>query len=98
MKQLKVKLLATGAKAPTRAFNSEGYDVYSMGDFILSVGETKIIPLGFAAELPPNHVAVAFDRGSLGSKAVHTFHQLRVDDEIVNAGTCRAVHDWLRHI
>ena len=63
------------AKLPTREPDSVGYDVYAFGDHLLSPGETKIIPLGFAAAIPDGHAAFIWDRSSFGAKGIHVFRQ-----------------------
>jgi dUTP pyrophosphatase len=83
MKVLRVKRLYPTALLPVRNGDSNGYDVFAYSDHILSVGETRIIPCGFAAELEPGYVAVIWDRSGFGAKGVHTFHELvNISDDL----------------
>ncbi len=73
---IKIALTSEKSKAPYKEPDSVGYDVFSYGDHILNVNETKIIPLGFHMALPQNHGAFIWDRSSFGSKGIHVFRQL----------------------
>lgn len=71
------------SKTPDRDYESAGWNCYAYGNHIISPKDCKIIPLGFSAALPKNHVAVVWDRSSFGNKKIHTFHQLiRVPDDL----------------
>jgi len=78
VKNLKVKRLHSEAKMPTRAYRSNGIDIYALGNHCISPGETKIIPTGIAIALEPGYVAVIFDRSSIGAKGITTFHEMGI--------------------
>lgn len=71
---LMVKLLASGAKVPTRATEeAAGYDLYAPADVSLLPGKVTKVPLGFAIAIPAGHVGLIKDRSSMGGKGIHVF-------------------------
>ena len=66
---LRVKLLYPGAKLPTKAHYSAGYDLYSPRiDFHLLPGERAILPLGIATEIPYGYYGKIFGRSGLAAQ------------------------------
>jgi dUTP pyrophosphatase len=54
--ELKVKLLRESAQMPTRATDgSAGLDLYSPEDVWVEDGETRVLPLGIAIEIPAGY-------------------------------------------
>lgn len=71
MQNVPVKLLREGAKMPT--YGSEwaaGADLYACLEktVILQPGETKLIPIGIAMEIPVGYVGLVFARSGLATK------------------------------
>ena len=71
MQPIAVKKLRPGAKLPT--YGSEwagGADLYACLDetVTLSPGETKLIPIGIAMEIPVGYVGLVFARSGLATK------------------------------
>jgi len=56
-----------GAKLPTKAYHSAGYDLYPAMLGVVKSGEQVKIPLGFATEFPSGYVALIDDRSSTGN-------------------------------
>jgi dUTP pyrophosphatase len=73
LKAVHFKRLSIGAKLPTRAYRSAGYDVYAAECTVLEPGQTKKVRLGIAAEFEENYAALVWDRSGMGSRAVHRF-------------------------
>lgn len=75
---MKIKLLTPTAKVPTRAYNSNGYDLYADEDVFIQVGETRMISTGISIELPnlitmkQAQVFKIEDRSSLAAKGLRT--------------------------
>lgn len=63
---MKIKLIDYGYKhAPLRAHaNDVGADVYALESFIVSPGQSRVIPLGFGIDLPVGFGAFVFPRSS----------------------------------
>lgn len=56
-------------KVPARATaRSAGYDFYSPINFVLSPGETIVVPTGIRAKMPDNVVLLLYVRSSIGIK------------------------------
>ena len=76
---MKVKKLHPNAKLPTRAENgSTGYDLYSVEEVFIPLGETRIVDTGIAIELE-SHAKVDYmsyfkieDRSGMASKGMRT--------------------------
>ena len=71
MKNVAVKLLRKGAKLPTYGSQwAAGADLYACLDapVTLSPGETKLIPIGIAMEIPVGYAGLVYARSSLASK------------------------------
>ena len=71
MEKVAVKLLKPGAKLPT--YGSEwagGADLYACLEetVTLQPGETKLIPIGIAMEIPVGYVGLVFARSGLATK------------------------------
>ena len=71
MEKVAVKLLRKGAKIPT--YGSEwaaGADLYACLEetVTLQPGETKLIPIGIAMEIPVGYVGLVFARSGLATK------------------------------
>lgn len=65
---MNIKPLHSNFQVPTRATDlSGGFDIY-MPESGSVFDEAKKIPLGFAAEVPPGHVALLLPRSGVGSK------------------------------
>lgn len=63
----------SGAKIPSKRSSDSGYDVYSIRNNIwLKPHETKMFATGLSVILPPGIWLWATDRGSTGSKGIHT--------------------------
>lgn len=64
-----IQSLHTSFIMPTKGSNQAGaFDIYmpEAGSFL---GTTLIVPLGFAAAVPPGHVALLLPRSSVGAKS-----------------------------
>lgn len=70
---LKVRLLRPEAKAPTRAHNSAGYDLYAAERTLIPSRGTRIVKTGIATDFPPGYVALIWDRSGMGAKGIHRF-------------------------
>lgn len=71
MEKVAVKLLKKGAKIPT--YGSEwagGADLYACLEETVTIlpGETKLIPIGIAMEIPVGYVGLVFARSGLATK------------------------------
>lgn len=72
MNPLKVKLLSTRARLPSRAHEDDaGWDLYCPSLTTLGPNQVKVIPLGLAVELPTGTVGFLKDRSSVGRQGVH---------------------------
>ena len=68
--QIPIKQLDLNAKVPTYAHAGDGaVDLYTPIDFTLKPGEQKIIPLGFALDLPRGYGALIQPRSGLSAKS-----------------------------
>lgn len=67
MKKLKIKLTHPKAKMPTKAHPEDaGYDLTAVSKIYLATPELQVeYNLGFAMQLPPNHVGLIFPRSSI---------------------------------
>ena len=64
--QVKIKKTKDDVKLPSYAhLGDAGLDVYSLENYELKPGERRIFDLGFALELPEDHVVIVKDKGSL---------------------------------
>lgn len=93
---LKVKRLHPKARLPERSHFSAGYDLFACfqgvsGSRALSPGETDRIPLGFAAEFPPNYVGLIWDRSSMAARGLHCF--AGVVDSDYRGEWCVVIHN-----
>lgn len=74
------KVLNPGFKEPTRHLKAGAWDLYTPAWANLPPWAVTPIPLGFAAEIPPDHRGVLHDRGSLGKMGLHVFGGLFDED------------------
>jgi dUTP diphosphatase len=68
---MKIKSLHPDFKLPTKGTERSGaYDLYMPEGGVLHFGKDEAVacPLGFAAEVPPGHVALLFPRSGKGAK------------------------------
>ena len=65
---LKVQRLSETCRVLEKQYNSAGYDLFPDQTGVINPSEAHIIPLGFATEFNDDHVALVFDRGSVGLK------------------------------
>lgn len=66
---MKIKLLREDAILPTFAnFGDAGLDLHIPDDVTIFTNELRKIPLGFAIEIPSNHVGLVLDRSSIATK------------------------------
>lgn len=71
---VKIKKLHPDAKLPFYGTeHAAGFDLYSIIDYELKLGETKAISTGIAIEIPEGKVCLIWDRSGLGSKGIHRF-------------------------
>lgn len=70
---MKVKIQKThnNAKVPTRSYDSEGYDLYSVEDVTLFPGDVKKIRLGIQTEFPKGYAALIWDKSGLATSGLH---------------------------
>lgn len=61
------------AKLPTKEYDSAGWDLYCVGQYILSPGDTLKIHTGLGGAFPPGHVAIIYDRSSMGAGGIPHF-------------------------
>lgn len=65
--------LNSSAVVPTKRPEDAGFDMYStIGTCTLLPGEKKLFPTGIAAAPEKGYWLMAFDRGSTGSRGIHT--------------------------
>lgn len=68
-----VKKLRDDARVPTRAHHDDaGIDLYACGEHVVMPGQTVMIPLGVAFEIPLGYVGLIWDKSSIGSKSIKT--------------------------
>lgn len=66
---MRIKAMHNNFKLPTRSTDlSGGYDIYLPENVVIKYDEPTEIALGFAMEVPENHVAILAPRSSAGSK------------------------------
>ena len=71
-KYFEVKLLHSSAKAPTKGHvNDAGWDLYSSEGVSIPAGATVLVSTGISIAVPKEHVALIWDRSSMGVKGVH---------------------------
>lgn len=71
MEKVAVKLLKKGAKIPTYGSSwAGGADLYACLEesVTLAPGETRLIPIGIAMEIPAGYVGLVFARSGLATK------------------------------
>ena len=69
MNIIKVKLLHPDARIPTYATDGSGaFDFYTPEAHTLMAGQTCVIPLGIAIEIPTDHTLLIFSRSGHGFK------------------------------
>lgn len=70
---IKWKKLNDKATIPTKRKEDAGFDIYTIEDDIeLLPLQKKLFSTGLAYSIDSNHWLLAFDRGSTGSKGIHT--------------------------
>lgn len=73
---MKIKKLHENAKLPTRANPTDaGYDLYSVEDVFIPLGQTRIVKTGIAIELDPSDKLKFLkieDRSSMAAKGLRT--------------------------
>lgn len=68
-----IKKLRDDARIPTRAHHDDaGIDLYACGQHTVAPGETAMIPLGVAFEIPLGYVGLIWDKSSIGSRSIKT--------------------------
>ena len=71
-KHFETKLLHDSAKAPTKGhMNDAGWDLYAFETISIPAGSTVLVSTGVAIAIPKEHVALIWDRSSMGVKGVH---------------------------
>ena len=71
-KYFETKLLHSSAKAPTKGHvNDAGWDLYSFEGVSIPAGATVLVSTGISIAVPKEHVALIWDRSSMGVKGVH---------------------------
>ena len=71
-KYFETKLLHSSAKAPTKGHvNDAGWDLYSSEGVSIPAGATVLVSTGISIAVPKEHVALIWDRSSMGVKGVH---------------------------
>ena len=71
-KYFETKLLHSSAKAPTKGHvNDAGWDLYSSEGVSIPSGATVLVSTGISIAIPKEHVALIWDRSSMGVKGVH---------------------------
>lgn len=69
--ELKVKRLTDSAILPTKAHETDaGWDLYADNAVVIGPGETGMIDLGIAAEIPEGYFALIRDRSSMARKSL----------------------------
>lgn len=71
-KYFETKLLHSSAKAPTKGHvNDAGWDLYAFETVSIPAGATVLVSTGISMAIPKDHVALIWDRSSMGVKGVH---------------------------
>ena len=71
-KYFETKLLYDSAKSPTKGhMNDAGWDLYAFETISIPAGATVLVSTGVAIAIPKEHVALIWDRSSMGVKGVH---------------------------
>jgi dUTP pyrophosphatase len=71
-KYFEVKLLHDSAKAPTKGHMSDaGWDLYAFETVSIPAGTTVLVSTGISMAIPKDHVALIWDRSSMGVKGIH---------------------------
>ena len=66
---MKIKLLSSNAKLPTRgSAEAAGYDLYSVDTISIGPGETQLVHTGLAIEIPENFWGGIYARSGLATK------------------------------
>jgi dUTP pyrophosphatase len=66
--ELRVTLLADGARLPTRAHEGDaGLDLHSAAPARIPPGERASVPTGVAVEIPPGHAGLVLPRSGLAA-------------------------------
>ena len=80
-KYFETKLLYDSAKPPTKGhMNDAGWDLYAFETISIPAGATVLVSTGVAIAIPKEHVALIWDRSSMGVKGVHR-HAGVIDSE-----------------
>ena len=71
-KYFETKLLYDSAKPPTKGhMNDAGWDLYAFETISIPAGATVLVSTGVDIAIPKEHVALIWDRSSMGVKGVH---------------------------
>ena len=71
-KYFETKLLNSSAKSPTKGHVSDaGWDLYSSEHVSMPAGATVLVSTGISIAVPKEHVALIWDRSSMGVKGIH---------------------------
>ena len=71
-KYFETKLLYDSAKPPTKGhMNDAGWDLYAFVTVAIPAGATVLVSTGISIAVPKEHVALIWDRSSMGVKGVH---------------------------
>lgn len=70
MMKLKVRTIG-GQELPRRAHEGDaGLDLRSAVDVVIPAGESRMVPLGVAVEIPDGYVGLQFPRSGLGTRGI----------------------------
>ena len=71
-KYFETKLLYDSAKPPTKGhMNDAGWDLYAFETVSIPAGATVLVSTGISIAVPKGHVALIWDRSSMGVKGIH---------------------------
>ncbi len=68
-----------------------GMDIYFQEDVTLTAGKDNVVKLGFAAEVPPGHVALLLPRSGAGARGIALRNTAGVIDSDYRG-------EWIAHI
>lgn len=101
---MKIKLLESNAKLPTRgSAAAAGYDLYSVETVLICPGETRLIHTGLAIEIPDNFWGGIYARSGLATnKGLRPANCVGVIDNDYRGEIMVAIHNdsyesqWIR--
>lgn len=71
--KLKIKRIHPDAKLPTKAYESAGYDVYSIEDTKLESEIITPVKIGLCMEIPEGYVGLFWDKSGRGKQGVKVY-------------------------